>query len=178
MKIDRYYREIMFAIPAGAALVLFILATPFRWSDIGVAIIYFLIFNVIEYSLHRWMMHCPGALLFDHVRIHHRAWDAARAAGVRIRDRFVILPPYVLIIWAAVLLLGAAPIYAMFGAHAARLFRACGFAYYFIHEILHYSGHAGYLPWFSRHHLAHHDAPMKNYNFSFPVFDWLFGTKL
>lgn len=165
----------MFSIPALLCLLSLYDAFPLRWMDLTTAPAYLLLLNFLEYSLHRGPMHRPGTKLFDHVRKHHVAW---LRDGQAISDHDVIIPLYAMAVYGAFVGILALGIGWVINWHAGYVFLACGWGYYFTLEILHYTCHHGGLVKFSQHHLRHHAGPgvSSNYNFSFPVFDVIFGT--
>lgn len=168
------YRNIMFAIPAVATAALVWTAWPLRWWDAPWAILNLLLLNFLEYTLHRWPMHRPGTLLYEHVTIHHKA---VHARWNHIEDRNVILPPYVMATVAGIIGTVSGLLW-LWSPRAALLFAVCGTFYYLIYELLHYAFHRGSLLLLAHHHLIHHRHSVRNFNIFLPIFDTIFGTRL
>jgi len=107
--------------------------------------------NFIEYAIHRWFMHRPGAAHLQH-HVHPEAWTlllkwdiwalfAVHAAVIGLfLDRWVIV--LTLVVYMASL------------------------------EILHVAAHA--YRW--RHHMIHHGYEKRHFNICLPLFDLLLGT--
>lgn len=166
----RWYRNVTLATPPLLAGLLLWQASPLTWTDAALTPFYFLAMNLIEYVLHRWPMHRPGSLLYDHTRIHHRAFHAGHLYVECDDDNFsAVTPLYV----CALVLIGIAPAAGLLGWRDGLFLMGFGAAYYFVEELLHYLAHVGR---FGRHHLRHHAYAGWNYNINFPVFDWVFET--
>lgn len=174
----------------GGSLGALSLVTPLEWCVIPVA---FLVANLVEHRVHRGPMHHrspPWTILYErHTRQHHVYFDQGHMAVATPREYFWVFFPW----WAVGLvvitaLLFALPFAWLWSANAGRLFFAVAIAYYLTYEWLHFSHHLppqgvlGRLPLLvalRRLHVAHHDpAKMatKNFNITFPIADWLFGT--
>jgi hypothetical protein len=172
------YRNITLSVPALTALFLFIAARPYRSMDAVLLPAYFMGFNLLEYLVHRFLMHRPGTFLFDHVGVHHGLFNASHPYITAPEDNFrAVVPLYAMFAISVGAILPAVPIGAIFGLHAAVFFLGCAFSYYSANELLHYAWHAGMLWRVARHHLRHHEVEGCNYNFTFPVCDFLLRTK-
>jgi hypothetical protein len=153
----------------------------------------FLFANLVEYLGHRGPMHHRGkalAILFDrHAQQHHRFYTHDAMESESHRDfQMVLFPPVML----AFFLGGVAPIgialAALTTANLGYLFVLTGFAYFLTYEWLHWAYHQpvatriGGSPLIARlrrHHLIHHNPEQMtrvNFNITFPIGDWLFGT--
>ncbi len=146
--------------------------------------------NLLEYASHRWLMHRRTRILsyaFEaHVRRHHKRFGP-RAMHVGPREDvglilfggrevalflLATLPVLLLATWLTsrnVALLGA-------GALAV---------HFVLYEGLHLVAHLPDAHWVAGHpllasarrrHARHHGAPLENFNVTFPLGDWLFGT--
>lgn len=174
----------------GGALGMLSQVTPLEWL---VAPLAFLVANLVEHRVHRGPMHHlspPWNILFErHVRQHHVYFDQGHMAVATARDYFWVFFPW----WAvglvvATALLFALPLGFLWSANAGRLFFAVAIAYYLAYEWLHFSHHLPPQSWWGRLpllvalrrlHVAHHDPSKmstKNFNITFPIADWLFGT--
>jgi hypothetical protein len=172
------YRNLTLAVPAICATAILLAAAPFHWRDLALGPAYFLAFNLMEYALHRWLMHRPGTFLFDHVAIHHGLFNASHPYIADDSDNFrAVVPLYAAAAIEAGICLPAIPLWIYVSHHDAPFLAGCGFAYYFLNEIVHYGWHSGLWPAAARHHMRHHDIGGCNWNFSLPLFDWVFSTK-
>lgn len=152
--------------------------------------------NWVEYMLHRYPLHniYPGLwpVYEIHSLNHHRFYVYDSMSFESFRDFMMVLfPP-----WAPVLAVvftasvGAYLVAPMAGANAGHLFAAGGASCLLFYEVLHALAHcedegwAGNLPLIQgirRHHRLHHDPRLMsryNFNITFPVFDWVFGTAI
>ena len=165
--------------------------TPWEWLTVPLAFLYA---NVAEYFGHRFPMHRRvrglGLVFKRHSGQHHRFFtDRAMAYETRRDLRVVLFPPLLVIFFfggfglPTWLLLNW-----MLSANVAWLFIATGLAYFLNYEILHTAYHVPdghwlgripgvrYLKWL---HQAHHDTRRMahiNFNISYPLCDWIFGT--
>ena len=155
----------------------------------------FLFANYVEYRGHKGPMHRPRrglSLLFErHTRQHHRYYthDAMSYEGTR-DFKMVLFPPVMLLFFLGVV---AAPLgtalFLLASRNVALLYVATAMGYFLAYEWLHFCHHLpadspaariGVLRRLRAHHLAHHDpARMNSWNFniSFPICDWLMGTR-
>jgi len=142
---------------------------------------------VIEYSLHRWLMHVrrPGWLRAWHTAHaigHHGKWrrQFSRADADYAGERD---PSYGVLksapVWLAVGLLASWPL--------ALAFAAVGYLHGVGWRAVHREMHAPTGAWWTRtwwyrlicaHHEQHHRNPRTNYSVLFaPLGDWVFGTR-
>lgn len=148
--------------------------------------------NLLEYTLHRWVMHGPRGVLLHlgdgHVRVHHGIFDGEHRYHVeRAEDRARIL---LFTRWQATLWLGAhAPL-------AWALQWVTGWpllwsgmstlaVYYSIYEYLHWCMHdptgrwierTCFFHWLDANHRLHHRLWRTNFNIFLPIGDLIFGT--
>ena len=154
----------------------------------------FLYANLVEYLGHRGPMHHPvrglGLLYKRHTKQHHRFFTDRAMAFDTSRDFKAVLFPPVMILF----FLGGFGLpmwlllYWLASANVAWLAVATGMAYYLNYEWLHFAYHCdpdsrvGRMPGLAalrRLHLRHHDPRLMarhNFNITYPVADWLFGT--
>ena len=156
----------------------------------------FLFGNYVEYRGHRGPMHRRRrglSLLFErHTQQHHRYYTQDAMALEGTRDfKMVLFPPVMLLFFLGAV---AAPIaVVLFVVHArnvALLYVMTAMSYFLIYEWLHLCHHTpaqgivgrlGFLRRLRAHHQAHHDPARMtsgNFNITFPICDWLFGTCL
>ena len=163
-----------------------------EWLTVPLAFVYA---NLSEYLGHRFVMHrkVPGLKLIykRHAGQHHVFFTREHMAMDDWGDaKAVLFPPLLMVFFFGVfatpvaLLLGW-----LFSANVAWLFVATGLAYYLNYELLHLAYHLPEdsrwlrLPFLKRmrrlHHL-HHDTGLmasRNFNITYPIGDWLFGTR-
>jgi hypothetical protein len=167
-----------------------------RARDLWIVPAYLLVANVVEYGVHRLLMHRPlplRALYRGHTLGHHRAFhhDSMEIAGARELE-LVMMPWYTVTFYFT----GIGPLVALvvraFGRGAGGLFLLTGVSTFVLYEGMHALYHlpAGTLERLRldrsrlfgvlyRHHRHHHRlARMRwvNFNISCPLADHLFGT--
>lgn len=164
------------------------------WADLWVLPVAWALANLVEYAVHRGPMHHLnlgfGRLYKRHTSQHHRFFSRELMAIDGARDFHVTLFPA----WMSLFFVGliGAPlallVYWLAGPDLGLLFYGAIVLYYLFYEWVHLGAHMpadsllGRLPIirFARsHHGLHHDpAKMRraNFNFAFPLGDWLFGT--
>ena len=164
------------------------------WRELVTVPVAFVIANLGEYAGHRGPMHHRrrglGLLYQRHIRQHHRFYtDQAMVAESRRDFQMVLFPPVMLVFFLGAL---ATPIGLALGAalspNVGWLFAATAVGYFLTYEWLHLAYHLPDDGWIGRralvrvlrrHHTIHHDpARMQrvNFNITFPIADWLFGT--
>lgn len=164
---------------------------PLEWLTIPVAFVYA---NLVEYLGHRFPMHHRwrglGLIFERHSVQHHRFFTHRWMAFDDSRDFKAVLFPLSLIAFYFALI--GVPTFLLvawlFSKNVALLFIATAVAYYFNYELLHFAYHTrpdapiARLPGFSRLrklHTSHHDPRLMlthNFNITYPIGDWLFGT--
>jgi hypothetical protein len=156
--------------------------------------LFFLIANLGEYLGHRGPMHHRRkgmAILFErHTRQHHRFYThEAMAAESHVDFQMVLFPPVMLIFFLGFLALPiGALLHVLVSPNVGWLFAATAVSYFLTYEWLHFAyhlpadGRIGRNPIvrrLRRHHAIHHDPRRMthgNFNITFPIADWLFGT--
>ena len=166
--------------------------SPLEWLTVPLAFLYA---NLAEYLGHRFVMHrkLPGlGLIYKrHAGQHHVFFTRERMALDGWRDaKAVLFPPILMIFFFGVFATPVALLLAwLFSANVAWLFVATGLFYYLNYELLHLAYHLPEdsrwlkLPFIKRlrrlHHV-HHDTTLmasRNFNITYPIGDWLFGTR-
>jgi hypothetical protein len=164
---------------------------PLEWLAIPLALLYA---NLAEYLGHRWPMHRPfrglGLVYKRHAGQHHRFFNHdSMPLGSRRDLKAVLFPPHLVIFFFGFF---ATPVWFalawLVSANVAWLFLASGVFYYVHYEFLHLAYHLppGHriaelalvkkLQWL---HRGHHDPSLmtqRNFNITWPLCDWLFGT--
>lgn len=154
----------------------------------------FLFANLVEYLVHRGPMHRRKKLLpilyERHTLRHHRFFTREAMACDSAADFPIVLfpPVMLLVVLGGVALPVALLLFAVATPNAGWLFVATAMAYFLTYEWLHFAYH---LPERSllaksrlvralrRRHALHHDLARmahENFNITFPICDWLFGT--
>ncbi len=187
------------ALTSGCCLTVIVLClmqldavSPLQWLTVPVMFLYA---NLAEYFGHRGPMHHPRRglrLIFHrHAEQHHRFFTHERMPFDSSRDyKAVLFPPVMLLFFfggfgAPVgLLLGL-----MTAANVGWLFAATATAYFLNYELLHFCYHTRPNSWIARLpgmatlrrlHTTHHDPSLMthyNFNITYPIGDWLFGTR-
>ena len=153
----------------------------------------FLVANWVEYRVHKGPMHHrrrPWEILFErHTRQHHVYFDEGHMSARNAREYYWVFFPW----WAVGLVvvtaaLFALPLWLLLSHNLGVLFFAVAIGYYLTYEWLHFSyhlppksviGRLGLVQRLRRLHTAHHDTALmttQNFNITFPICDWLFGT--
>ncbi len=162
-----------------------------EWATIPIT---FLVANLGEYLGHRGAMHRPRSgltiLYRRHTQQHHHFYTHESMAAESSRDfKMVLFPPAMLLFFLGGL---AIPIgmlfYLLISPNAGLLFAVVALSYFLCYEWLHLCYHLPEGTWVSRlpfmrilrrHHTLHHDLALMgkwNFNITFPIADWLFGT--
>jgi hypothetical protein len=156
----------------------------------------FLFANYVEYTGHKGPMHRRRrglSLLFErHTQQHHRYYTHEFMTYQGTRDfKMVLFPPVMLLFFLGGV---AAPVGAVLFFVATRnvalLYVVTAMSYFLTYEWLHLCHHTptdgllgkiGVLRRLRAHHQRHHDPARMtsgNFNITFPICDWLFGTRL
>jgi hypothetical protein len=164
---------------------------PLEWLTVPLALAYA---NLAEYLGHRFPMHRPfrglGLIYKRHAGQHHRFFNHdSMPLGGRRDLRAVLFPPVLVVFFFG---LFATPVWFALAwgvsKNVAWLFLATGVFYYVHYEVLHLAYHlpdshpiarlglVRRLQWL--HRLHHDPARMarQNFNITWPLCDWLFGT--
>ena len=124
-----------------------------------------------------------------HTLAHHQFFTHLEPTIDNARDfRIVFFPPYALVAFMVLSLLPAALLGAIGLANAGWLLLITNVTLYLNYELFHYCCHVKndrlvrLIPLVNsirRHHIAHHDPAImmeRNFNLTYPVADWFFGT--
>jgi hypothetical protein len=166
------------------------------WLEMLAVPVTFLFANFTEYRGHKGPMHHKVAalsLLFErHTRQHHRYFTHETMAYESPRDfKMVLFPPIMLLFFlGAVASPVAVLLFLTTTRNVACLYVVTAVGYFLTYEWLHLChhtppdgplGNVGVLRRLRAHHQAHHDPARMtsgNFNITFPICDWLFGTRL
>jgi hypothetical protein len=165
---------------------------PLEWLTLPLAFLYA---NLVEYVGHRWVMHrkVPGLSVIykRHAGQHHRFFTDQHMALGGWRDCKVVLFPAVLMVFffgAFALPIGLVLAW-LTTANVAWLFVIVALGYYLNYELLHLAYHLPedsallnlpFLRRLRRLHHRHHEQKLmahRNFNITYPIGDWVFGTK-
>ena len=202
--IGRHYRgwlHLAFTITASLGVILFSLAQLqqpawYHWLTVPLAFIYT---NLMEYWGHRGPMHHRprgwrrrplSGVYRRHTLRHHRFFRHDAMAFGSSRDfHAVLFPPVLVVFFLLVTVLPSGLLVAwLLGSNVGWLYAATVFAYFLNYELLHFAYHTredspvGRLPGMAllrRLHTLHHDPRLMgkyNFNITYPIGDWLFGT--
>lgn len=162
----------------------------YEWLTIPVA---FMIANVFEWWIHKYVMHRPikgfMGIYKRHTLAHHQFFTDIEPTIDSNRDfRIVFFPPYALAAFMIGTSVPAALIHYAGAPNIAWLLLATNTAIYLNYELFHYCCHVKddsivrHIPFVNtirRHHIAHHNTAImmeRNYNLTYPIADWFFGT--
>jgi hypothetical protein len=153
----------------------------------------FCLSNVFEWWIHKYVMHRPVKGLMGiyrrHTLAHHEFFTDIEPSFDNTRDfRIVFFPPYALVAFMALSLAPAFLLNRLGFANAGWLLLITNTALYLNYELFHYCCHVKddsvvrRIPLVNsirRHHIAHHNPKImmeRNFNLTYPVADWFFGT--
>ncbi len=174
-----------------------LLATRARAIDWVVVPIFFVVANFIEWAVHRGPMHrpmTPRLMYRNHTLIHHRAFHHDSMPIGSARELDLIMMPWYTMLGLFVLAAPVALVAALLrGPGMAGIFYLCAASYFLVYETLHASYHLpertlarlglagnGVFERLRGHHRHHHRLDRmsrSNYNVTFPLMDWLLGTR-
>ncbi len=164
---------------------------PLEWLTIPLM---FVLANLVEYFGHRGPMHRPirglGLIHKRHALQHHRFFTTDRMGFDSDRDYHAVLFPLVILgFYLGLIALPVAALLALaLSVNVGLLALAVSVAYFLNYEWLHFAYHApadsvlARMPLLKRlrrmHHIHHRPELMTrhNFNITYPIGDWLFGT--
>lgn len=163
------------------------------WYEFLVIPAAFGVANGFEWWIHRFVMHRPVRGLMGiykrHTLAHHQFFTDVEPTIDNARDfRIVFFPPYALVAFVAMSIVPAAILHALGLPNAALLLVITNAGLYLNYELFHYCCHVKddrivrHIPLVNtirRHHIAHHNPAImmqRNFNLTYPIADWMFGT--
>jgi hypothetical protein len=163
------------------------------WFEFLVVPVAFCLSNVFEWWLHKYVMHRPVKGLMGiynrHTLAHHQFFTDVEPTFDNTRDfRIVFFPPYALVAFMAMSLPPAFLLGLVGLPNAGWFLLITNVALYLNYELFHFCCHVKddrivrLIPLVNsirRHHIAHHDQAImmeRNFNLTYPVADWFFGT--
>ncbi len=163
-----------------------------EWMTVPVTFLYA---NLSEYLGHRGPMHQKTRLLAGifqrHTVEHHSFFTHEASSFESTKDyRAVLFPPILLFFFIGFFAVPAATIlYFVASPNVGYLFVLTAILYFLNYELLHFAYHCNPGSWLGRlpligslrkHHIRHHDKRLMtryNFNITYPVCDYLFGTR-
>ena len=164
------------------------------WEWLTVPVV-FLICNVFEWFLHKYVMHRPQksaalrAIYRRHTLMHHQFFTDTEMRFADQKDwRVTFFPPYALVTFVLMSIPGALVVGYVISANAGWLLMCTTTGVYLTYEFMHFCCHVDegrfvrhcpFVNTIRRHHAAHHAQSImmeRNMNLTFPIADWLFGT--
>ncbi len=165
--------------------------SAYEWLTLPITFIYA---NIVEYVVHRFPMHRPfkalKILFRRHARQHHRFFTEKAMQFDSANDFAALLfPPYLIFFFLFFFALPVGLLLAFVASeNVAYLFVVTAFAYFINYEMFHTMYHLPSSHWIYRFklarslrelHLHHHNQKIMshyNFNITYPISDWLFGT--
>ncbi len=168
------------------------IAAP-AWFEFLVIPFAFCVSNAFEWWIHRYIMHRPVkgfmGIYKRHTLAHHQFFTDIEPTIDNTRDfRIVFFPPYALVAFMAMSLIPAYILGLVGLANAGWLLLITNVGLYLNYELFHFCCHVKddsivrHIPLVNsirRHHIAHHNPAImmeRNFNLTYPVADWFFGT--
>jgi hypothetical protein len=165
-----------------------------RWYEWLMIPFTFVYANLMEYLGHRYVMHIPRTglktIYLRHSKQHHRFFTDQNMPFDGHQDYKVTLFPLLLVVFFFGVF--GTPVWLLInfllGANMSWLFVIVAVAYFLNYELFHFAYHCREdswlmkIPGFSRMrqlHLHHHVPELMsryNFNITYPIGDWLFGT--
>lgn len=154
----------------------------------------FLYANLVEYMAHKGPMHRPfkgiNVIYKRHATQHHVFFTHEFMQFDSTKDfKAVLFPPYLILFFLLVFALPMGLVINwILSTNVSYLFIVTAFAYFAIYEVLHTTYHLSNDAWIYRFsvfrklrqlHQNHHRPDLMNrcnFNITFPICDWLFGT--
>ena len=163
------------------------------WLEWPVVPVVFLLCNIFEWWIHRYVMHRPVkgfmGIYKRHTLAHHQFFTDREPTFDSTRDyRIVLFPPYALVTFIAMSAPAVWLLSAIWSANAGWLLLCTTTGMYLNYELFHWCCHVKddrfvrHIPFINtlrRHHIAHHNTSIMmghNMNLTYPIADWLFGT--
>jgi hypothetical protein len=163
------------------------------WTDWLIVPLAFVGANVFEWWIHRYVMHRPVkgfmGIYKRHTLAHHQFFTEEEPTFDSTRDyRITFFPPYALATFICMTIVPAWIVGQIWSANAGWLLMCTTTAIYLNYELFHMCCHVKndrlvrHIPFINtirRHHISHHNTAImmeKNFNLTYPIADWLFGT--
>lgn len=164
------------------------------WEWLTIPVV-FVLCNVFEWFLHRYVMHRPlrwralRAIYNRHTLQHHQFFTDKEMRFADHKDwRVTFFPPFALVVFILMSIPGALLLGWLISSNVGWLLMCTTTGMYLTYEFMHFCCHvdenwfvrnAPFVNTIRRHHRAHHDQSLmmeRNMNLTFPIADWMFGT--
>ena len=186
---------VIYGIGAGLFYVFISNIQNVQWWEWLTLPIVFLLCNIFEWFVHRYVMHRPinipalKAVYDRHTLNHHQFFTDSEIRFMSHRDwRVTVFPTYALVVFTLMSIPPALVLGLLITPNVGWLVISTTIGMYLIYEFMHFCCHVDE-NWFvancpfvntlRRHHTAHHNTRLmmeRNMNLTFPIADWLFGT--
>ena len=186
---------VIYSIGAGLFYVFANKIDSVQWWEWLTIPIVFLLSNLFEWYLHKYVMHrrvdVPGlrAIYERHTLNHHKFFTDDEIRFLDHRDwRVTVFPTYALVVFTLISAVPAVILGVLITANVGWLLISTTVGMYLLYEFMHFCCHVDENRFVAncpavntlrRHHTAHHNKKLMmayNYNLTFPIADWLFGT--
>ncbi len=186
---------IIYGIGAGLLYVFIHNMSAVRWWEWLTVPIAFLLCNIFEWSVHRYVMHRPinvpglKAVYNRHTLNHHQFFTDSEIRFLNHRDwRVTVFPTYALVVFTLMSIVPALILGLIISPNVGWLVISTTTGMYLLYEFMHLCCHVDenrlvanvpFVNTLRRHHTAHHNTLLmmeRNMNLTFPIADWLFGT--
>ncbi|MBL10987.1 MAG: fatty acid hydroxylase [Acidiferrobacteraceae bacterium] len=164
------------------------------WEWVTIPIV-FLLCNIFEWYLHRYVMHRPvnlpglKAIYERHTMNHHQFFTDSEMRFLNHRDwRVTVFPTYALVVFTLISIPPSLIVGYFLTSNVGWLFISTTIGMYLVYEFMHFCCHVNenvfvancpFVNTLRRHHTAHHNQSMmmnKNMNLTFPITDWFLKT--
>lgn len=163
------------------------------WYEFLIIPVAFVIANVFEWWIHKYVMHRPikgfMGIYKRHTLAHHQFFTEVEPTIDSTRDfRIVFFPPYALVAFICMTLPAVGFFHLVGFPNTGWLLLITNVALYLNYELFHACCHVKndrivrHIPFINtirRHHAAHHNTAImmeRNFNLTYPIADWFFGT--
>ena len=191
------YAHVLMIYGIGAALLYVFIhnISAIHWWEWLTVPIAFLLCNIFEWSVHRYVMHRPinlpglKAVYNRHTLNHHQFFTDSEIRFLNHRDwRVTVFPTYALVVFTLMSIVPAVILGLLISANVGWLVISTTIGMYLLYEFMHLCCHVDenrlvanfpFVNTLRRHHTAHHNTRLmmeRNMNLTFPIADWLFGT--
>lgn len=191
------YAHLGFVVIGSTAVIgtaIWQLRSPVTWLELLNIPSTFLVANFVEYFGHRGPMHKHikrlGLIFHRHTHEHHRFFTEDCMTCRSQRDfKIVLFPPIMLLLYLGLVAFPIGLLLCLLHAwNVACIYIAMVTFYFLSYELLHFCYHLDESSWIARlpviralrhHHRMHHNASLMskyNFNITWPIADYVFGT--
>ena len=186
---------IIYGIGAGLFYIFIDHLSNIQWWEWSTVPIIFVLCNIFEWYLHRYVMHRPvnvpglKAIYDRHTLNHHQFFTDSEIRFLNHRDwRVTVFPTYALVVFTLISIPPALILGFLTTTNVGWLILCTTTGMYLVYEFMHFCchvdenafvAHCPFVNTLRRHHTAHHNKSLMmqtNMNLTFPIADWLFQT--